>query len=406
MIDQIRHSKSTAPILGMFLTLTAFAVSSSVIPPLITTITNEIAVNYTSFGLIIMLQFFSFFLAGTIGGWICESYGVNGRTFVLVGLLVVGLTLMIGSALTKLSWFVLWAIPLGFGGGLIETFGSILVSENEKPNSSKLLNLSQVFFGAGAISASPVVAALLYFKITWEVIFILAGIFILLILVAFFLLTRNMARTAAHSIETVKKYPTPLLKDSLFFFLAATVLIYVTLESVAACWVSVYFEKRLSCTVHASALRLSVFWTGLVFGRLAITVIPARFTLWPAMFIGIGIMFFGALLASFTQSPLLATVFVFLNGFGAGPVWPTAVAICRTARNRPKFTSAVIAIGAIGVTLGSGLGSIIFRYVDLSLFFPIMAFGCIMLLVLSFFSYRKYSKPATSGHCEVKNLVS
>jgi fucose permease len=191
-------------------------------------------------------------------------------------------------------------------------------------------------------------------------------------------------------VRAVNNISTPLLKDSLFFLLAATLLVYVTFESIVACWVSVYFEKRFSCPVHSSALRLSTYWIGLVFGRLAITVIPMCFTLWPAMFIGISIMCASAFLATFTNSPSLATFFVFLNGFGAGPLWPTTVAICHAARNRPRFTSSVIAIGALGVAIGSGLGVVIFRYLDYSVFFLFVAFGCIILLVLSFFSYRRF----------------
>jgi MFS transporter, FHS family, glucose/mannose:H+ symporter len=205
-------------------------------------------------------------------------------------------------------------------------------------------------------------------------------------------MTRKVTQVIIHPVRAANNFSTPLLKDSLFFLLAATLLVYVTFESVVACWVSVYFEKRFYCTVHSSALRLSIYWIGLIFGRLAVTVIPRRFTLWPAMFIGISIMCVSAFLVTFTFSPSLATVFVFLNGFGSGPLWPTTVAICHAARNRPRFTSSVIAIGAIGVVLGSGLGAVLFRYLDFSIFFLFVAFGCIMLLVLSFFSYRKYYK--------------
>ena len=393
MSKRIKHPESKLPIFGTFLAFIAFGVSFSVIPPLITTIADEMAVNYARFGFfILMFQAASFFLAAVIGGWICERYSINCRTLVVVGLLIVGLTLLLGSALTRMTWFIIWAIPLGFGGGLIETFASVLVAQKDKAHSSKLMNLSQVYFCIGAISASPIVAAMLYLGITWQYIFILFGLFILFILCVFYFLTGEGSEDAVHSAQKANEFSTPLLKDSLFFLLAAVLLIYVTFESVIACWVSVYFEKRLSVPKPSAALRLSIYWIGLVVGRLTIIVVPHRFTLWPAMFTGILIMCIGAVLASLTLSPLWATVFVFLSGFGAGPLWPTAVAICHSARQRPKFTSYVIAAGAFGILLGSGLGSVIFRYLDSSLFFPSVALGSIILLVLSFLSYQKYSK--------------
>ncbi len=392
MSKQLEHSESKLPIFGTFLTLLAFGVSFSLIPPLITTIADEMSVNYASFGYIIMFQAVSFFLAAIIGGWICERHSVNSRTLVVVGLLIVGLTLLLGSTLTKATWFIIWAIPLGFGGGLIETFAAILVAQNDKPRSSKLMNLGQVFFCLGALSASPIAAVMLYLGISWQNIFILFGVFILFILFIFFFLTRKGSEDAVHSAHKANRLSTPLLKDSLLFLLAAVLLICVTFESVIACWLSVYFEKQLSVPVHSAALRLSIYWIGIIIGRLAIILVPRRFSLWPAMFTGIVIMCIGAVLASLTLSPLWATVFVFLSGIGTGPLWPTTVAICHSARQRPKFTSCVIAAGAFGVGLGSGLGSVIFRYLDSSLFFPSVALGSIILLVLSFLSHQKYSK--------------
>lgn len=393
MSEQIRHPQSKWPLFGTFLTLTAFAVSAGVVPPLITTIAEDMAVNYNNFGaLIIICQFFSFFVAAVIGGWICERHDVNCRVFVLVGLSIVGLAMLVGSTLESLSFFAVWAAAVGFGGGLIEAFGSIMVSQYEKPNSSKLQNLAQVFFCIGIIAASPVVAAMLYLGVSWQRIFILFGLFILAILVIFSFLTRKRPEHTEHSEPKANNFSTSLLKDPLFFLLAGVILIYVICESVIASWVAVYFEKRLFVPKHFAALRLSIYWIGLLIGRSVIIFIPRRFSLWPAMFIGILIMCAGALLACLTLSPTWVTAFVFLSGFGAGPLWPTTVAICYAARQRPKFSSYVIAVGALGVVLGAGLGAIIFEYFGSAWFFPTVVLGSVVLLVLSFLSCRKYSQ--------------
>jgi fucose permease len=390
MVKEYEKSRSAWPIFGIFLTLTAFAVSSNVIPPLITTIANEMKVDFSRFGWIVMVQFFSFFIAGILGGWACERFNFTGRALVVIGLLIVSATLLVGSLVKELSWFVIWAMPLGFGGGLAETFSTVLVSQHEKLKSSKLLNMSQVFFCMGAIGAPQVVALLLYFKIPWQVMFIIFGIFILLINFVFFLLTKNEKPASVNPVNIENGNLIPLLKDPMFFLLSAVILFYVTFESLMACWLAVYFEKVLFCPAHLAALRLSVFWGGLFLGRIAITVLPARFSLWPAMFTGVSIMCISSFLTYFTSSTIIATILVFLFGLGSGPLWPTTVGICHAARNRSKFTSCVIAIGAIGVVLGSGLGSVIFKYLGSSFFFPIIILGSLALLILSFLSYQMY----------------
>ncbi|MFA6426272.1 MAG: MFS transporter [Phycisphaerae bacterium] len=391
-MNQAGYSEFKFAILGTVLTLTAFALSSCIVPPLITTIADKIGVNYNNFGYIIMLQFFSFFVAGIAGGWLCEHFGFSSRSLVLIGLLVVSITLVMGFLLKNLSSFMIWAILLGVGGGLTETFGAVMISSYEKSNSSKLLNLSQVFFCIGAITAPQIVSLFLYIGIRWQIIFVIFGVLIFLIMCIFLALTKNAKQAVPIAMRPEHNSTTPLLKDSLFFLFGATLFTYVTVESIFACWIAVYFEKRLLCSVYASALVISVFWFGLILGRLAITVIPRRFTLWPAILIGGSVMCLSSVFASFTVCPVSVAILVFLAGVGAGPFWPTTVAICHTARNRPQFTSSVIAIGAMGVVAGSGFGALIFKYTDFKWFLPLIASGTVILLAVSLISCRKYSR--------------
>jgi len=384
-------------IFGAVLTITAFAVSANVIPPLMTTISGEIKVGYNTFGGVIMLQFVSFFAAGVGGGWLCQRFGVKSRTLVAAGLVLVSLTLAAGALLKNLSWFTLWVIPLGVGGGFVETFGCVMISNFEKPHSSKLMNLSQVFYCFGAIGAPPTVSMLLYLNLSWQMIFVFFGMFILMILCSFLVLTKKDPSEEGHAVQADKPAAVGLLRDALFYLLGVTLFLYVTVESVLACWVAVYFEKGLSCSIHASALRISVFWAGLILGRAAMAVFSRRLTLWPAMFAGSLVMCLGAACAALTATPAVVTILVFLTGLGAGPLWPTTVAICHAARNRAQFTSSVIAIGAIGVVVGSGLGAFIFRHMGFRWFFPVIAIGTAMLGAAIFLSYQTCSKQKAAG---------
>ena len=157
--------------------------------------------------------------------------------------------------------------------------------------------------------------------------------------------------------------------------MAGSLFAYVTFESLLTCWLAVYFEKGLFCSVESSALMISVYWFGLIMGRLATTLWPNRLTLWRVMFTGFSICFVMIILAAMFRHPIWVGIFVFASGVGAGPLWPNMVAICQATRNRPRFTSAVIAFGALGVTAGSGLGSVIFKHFPTLWFFPIVGIG-------------------------------
>lgn len=386
-----QNSRTPWPLIGMLLTLTAFAFSGNVIPPLITTIAEEAAVDFTRFGYVVMVQYFSFFVACLFGGWLCEHRGVNNRLIVLIGLGILTLTFFAGTQLTTLTGFIIWSIPLGFGGGLVEAFSTVMISNREKPGSARLLNLSQVFFCLGAMGAPLVTAILLYRNMSWKIIFLVLGWFIFGVFCVFLAATRN-ERVGRGPVEHPRdSKSSPLYRDRLFILLSIMLFTYVTFESMMASWIAAYFEEKLASSAPAAAMRLVFFWGGLIAGRLAAAVLPVRYSLWPVMFSGVALMVVTAAAASFFLTPMTVTVLIFLHGLAIGPLWPTIVAIAKSARNRDKFTSSVIAYGAIGVSVGSGLGSVIIKVADARLFFPTVAIGGLFLFYLCVRTHRRFS---------------
>jgi fucose permease len=383
-------SNTLWPLIGTLLTLTAFAISGTAIPPLITSIADDIGVAYTGFVYVVMVQYFSFFLACLLGGWLCERYGVNARSFVLLGLGVLTLVFFVGTQLTTLTGFIVWAILLGLAGGLVEAFGCIIISNYEKPGSAKMLNLSQVFYCLGAMAAPLVIAMMLYRQFSWQNIFFVMGLLIGVITIVFLALTQRDESDGVQQEKTPNGNAKPMYTDALFIYLSIMLFVYVTCESMVASWIAVYFEHKLAISAPNAASRLVLFWAGVVVGRFVVAVLPARYSLWKAVFCGIILMILTALLGSLVLSAAPATLLLFLHGVAIGPLWPTLVAIASAARHRAKFTSGVIAFSAIGVTTGSGLGSILLKVADGRLFFPAITVGGVVLLILAILTRRRY----------------
>ena len=76
---------SALTVCGTILTLTAFAISAGIIPPLITSISDDLGINYSYIGYFIMLQYGCFFIAGISGGWLSEQFQIHSRVMVLIG---------------------------------------------------------------------------------------------------------------------------------------------------------------------------------------------------------------------------------------------------------------------------------------------------------------------------------
>jgi fucose permease len=379
--------KTSLSLFSILLTLTAFAISANAIPPLATTMAKQFAISYETFGYIFMLQYICFTCASLLGGYIQHRFGLANRTLVVVGVLGVALLLMVGSLLPDFIWVVAWIIPLGFTGGLTETFSSIMVAEFEKGDSSRLLNLSQVFYCLGAIFAPQLVALLLDVNISWKVAFLIFGMFVFFIGGGFILFNRNttipMHSTSVSEPESpTQQVQIPLRQDTLFYLMATVLFLYVVIEISSASWISAYFEKSFHLSASSAARRLSLFWTGLIIGRTFMVIAPAKLTLWPGLLGGTFGMIIGNMLLSFGWSAQMATWAVLIYGIAAGPVWPVTVMISQRIRYSTRFTSGVIGIGALGAALGPLLGAQVIRYLGLAWFFPCLSIGSIVLFSL------------------------
>ncbi|MEW5816793.1 MAG: MFS transporter [Spirochaetota bacterium] len=379
---------------SVLITLVAFAISANALPPLATTISSNLNVPYETFGYVFMLQFIFFTVAAFLGGWLAERFKIRPRDFVLIGLLGLTLDFAVGSLLPAMAWFFLWIIPMGFSGGLVETFGSLIITDYDKPGSTKMINLSQAFYCLGAILAPQLVSLMLQLQLNWRIFFLIFGGSILLIDFIFLFIYKPFLECKEYDprINAPREKPDIPMKTSplnlfylfqnkLFFLLTSSMFLYAGIESSFACWIAVYFEKALYLNTGSAALRLGFFWGGLIIGRLAVLVLPEKFTLWPVMLSGTVGLVAGCLALSFQRSAVAATLLILLTGLLIGPVWSAIVSLCRHLFASLQFTSGVIGIGALGASLGPLLSSLIIRYLGLRFFFPFLAFGSLTLLI-------------------------
>jgi FHS family glucose/mannose:H+ symporter-like MFS transporter len=379
-------------LIATFTTLTAFAFSSNAIPPLVTTIAGEFGVRYETFGgYIVMLQFTFFAVASLTGGWAAGRFNLSNRSLIIFGIMLLGVLLMVGAAFPSFTWFIFWAVPLGFCGGLVETFSSIMVCKFGGPQSSKMNNLAQVFFCFGAIIAPAIVAGLLRMAFSWRSAFITLGILIFIFGIWFILQTRNL-QEPAWEIEPSPSsrepadtrgpvtHP-PLRSDPLLYYLSGALFLYVTIEGSIVVWVATYFEKYLHVQVDSAAWRLSAYWTGMLLGRTLMLFLKGKWTLWPALFCSAAGMLAGTALLSLTWPPAVATGLVFLTGFLSGPLWPVIVMMSQKLRNSTHFTACVIAAGALGAGFGPFFSSYVIKFplLGLKAFFPVLAAECVLL---------------------------
>ncbi len=404
------YSKETKiGLVATFFTLTAFALSSNAIPPLITTIAREFHVPFeTVGGYMILIQFGVFALASLSGGWAAARFGWSNRSLAVTGVLTLGVLLMLAAFFPTFSWYLALTVPLGFAGGLVETFSSILLCRFGGNQSSKILNLSQVFFCFGALFAPFFVGQVLGLGIPWRWTFLGLGIIAFIIGLTFTSLTRNLKEPQPDlpAVSENVQHPNPaksvpFWSDALFYLMSAALFLYVVVEGSIVVWIPSYFEKYLEVHVSSAAWRLSIYWLGLVFGRSLMLVLHGRWTLWPAVLVGAAGMVAVCAVMITRWSSSTATILVLLAGFLSGPIWPTIVTLSQHVRDSGQFTSGVIAAGALGAGIGPFTSSFVIAKLGMTWFFPVLT--ALSLLLLASVFAAKLLAASRPKHLQIDN---
>lgn len=369
-------------LLALLLALTGFAVSGNAVPPLMTTLSKEMRTDISAFGYILSLQFSFFFLAALAGGWAGERFGIKPGIFAAAGLTMMTVCLFIVPLLNKFYLFALWSVPLGFAGGLTETFSTIMITRYDREGSGKILNLSQGFFTFGAVAAPWIISGILERGISWRTAFLIFGGILTVITSLFIISTNPFARKRMAGAGEKPAPPEPFQWDKHLLLFSGALFFYVTVESAAVAWISAYFEESLGTSAGNAAWRLSVFWGGLLVSRLGMMIVPDRFTLWPAMIIGAAGMSICFILFAPVSSPIIATILTGTVGFCAGPLWPSTVTAASQHLRSSRKTTIVIGAGALGVAAGPFTGSLIIKTAGLKTIFPVFGTVSVFLLII------------------------
>ncbi len=388
---------SRLALFSVILTLAAFAISANAMPPVLTTVAGEFRVSINSFGYLFSLQFFIFMTASFAGGFFIEKTGIKPGVLVSFGLAGLSLSFFLAPLISGFWMLMIWISFLGFCGGLVETFASVLTSAYDKPGSGRMLSLSQVFYCIGAIAAPQIVALLFGKQISWKSIFMIFGFLELIMTAVFIIFSFDDIKGRDPVIEKeirgeAEGKSTSLFSSRFFLLLAFSVFIYVLIESFLVFWLPAYFETYYHLSPALSAWRMSFYWYGLLAGRMIMTFIPDKVSLKHILFISAAGMLICSFLLIFRWSSPIVILLVILTGFSAGPIWSALVALAGNTGGSPRFVAGVIGAGSLGASAGPLLSAFIIKRWGFSLYFPALFAGVIILSVLIIFTEFRIRK--------------
>ncbi|MHB9035842.1 MAG: MFS transporter [Armatimonadota bacterium] len=334
-----------------FASLFAYAVVMTVVPASLTEIGRTYGVSATKLGWLFRLSMLGFLVAVIIGGRYADGRGKMPPMAFGCVLMAAGMLLFAraGSFNAALAAMVL----AGIGGGLAEGLSVAAISDlYGGPNRTAMVNLSQVVFAVGAVTAPAATAHLLSKGVDWrDAFFGAAAVSAAAALVTLVVVSTRKEKPVMRACQDSGWRR--VVKDPFVLWLSLGVMLYVSAEIGVASWIAKYLADDLSASVPLAAASVAVFWLGIGLGRSSaawaakhmsdVSLIGASLTL--------GALCSAGLLLA--PNPTTAIVMVLLYGICMGPVWPTIMSCAGGAH--PAQSGTVIGIVAASGALGAAI---------------------------------------------------
>jgi len=322
--------------LGLYLSAYQYALPS---------ITVEYGLDSFTSGLIVSAHFVAAFIFPFFIGALADKKGRKPVLMLCFGILLFGVFCVM--TINNAFMMVFSIFIIGGSFSVIEGSMSSLLSEVNPGEEGKVMNISQMYFCAGAV-AGPILGMLLEnLTSNWR------GVYtIVLVTFAVCIAWLGTAVLPNAAVEKNEEGSTigKIIRNKYFILLLIGMFLYVAIEEGTAFWTSEYVDVTLS-TAIPSAFFLSIYWLGMGLARLIVSYYKGNIAKLSAIMLASSVLFFLLILFSTGSVPVLLGFF--LVGFGFAPVWPLIMTLSTTSFPDMPDTAAggVMSAGSVGAAI-------------------------------------------------------
>jgi fucose permease len=286
---------------------------------------------------------------------------------------------------------MLFALPLGFGAGAIDTALNNYVALHYK---SHHMNWLHSFWGVGA-STGPLIMSFYLLSDNWRDGFLtIAGIQFLLMLIITLSLPLWKQQDDLHE-EEVQKKPVSIWRIKGIQYALLIFLVYCAIEFSVGVWGSSYLVYSKNIAVSSAATIVTIYYLGITFGRFLSGGLSFFLSNKNLIYGGIFVVLLGGTLLFLAQGTVLTTIAFAVLGMGLAPIFRSM--IHETPSNFGKENSQYvigyqIAFAYIGSAIFPSFFGILYSHISTSLFpltIFILSIALLLLVVLLAITVRK-----------------
>lgn len=238
---------------------------------------------------------------------------------------------------------------VGLGLVFLNSLPGMWVGSHIKTGTHRAMVILLLFFALGMMIAPLIIGAALAAGTSWRWVFgAEAG---LSALVALLLTLRPMSDISGRENLRLQQLRAVVgFKPGLFVSVLAASLLYVGSEFILNVWLPKFAIDMFTVGKSVASVSVTLFWVGLVLGRLVLVSLTKRVGAARLLAAGMGVMAVFALAVAFSQSVEMLAVMAFCSGLGASGAFPLILGFSGRfpAWHAGVVYSAVIMAGALG----------------------------------------------------------
>jgi fucose permease len=366
---------------SFFAVFTLFGISMMIVAATLPKILADFKWNYSTAGLVMASGAVGYFVSTWLAGKILPFLGPRNALAIGIGLDAIGLALFAAGPSPILNFILYFGIGLGQGFLEVTVNSSVLrmSTADGAEHGGRAMSLMHGAFAIGAVAGPFVIGWILAAGLPWVVICrIIAAVLAVLFVTLFFLPFKELGRgrrapgndaiamsqddSELSGLAERSKRSKSTNRDLVYWMGFVSLLLYVGVELGISNWSAEYFVAVFGVSPAVGSFMVSLFWMGLLAGRLCLPLLGKRFSQSRILFSIATLLVVASSLLSisgFLGAAFIVPAYIleFLAGLGCSGIYPIIMSIVGEAF--PHSQEKAIGMAATG----GGIGSFVFPYV-------------------------------------------
>ena len=308
-----------------YLSIFIFPLFFLTLSPILLDISASTGIETGDFNLV-----FTFF---TIGGVIGQLTSILfNKRFNSLSILVVSFITLIPvtfalSRITSLYGFYILYFMGGYFLGVVWLQANNNIMRSRIKNKDRLISVALSFYPIGAFVAPYISSIIVGRGMDWQVLYYILIFLIIIIIILYLVITRRLGYLSIKRDQKIsfKEVFIDKSRNILFVLTAAMLTIYTISETVIATWAPTFFRTERSYSIGDAALVISLFWGGILIGRVITGIFSGKIKAYYLVLILSLIAFLSAVSIYFSGSRNLDLIIIVIVGLGYSAIFPLLV---------------------------------------------------------------------------------